>query len=158
MNKDEAEVVIKDTIDYANKEIRKTKKKFRTVLLAIVLVFVAVVVFFSVKPVSLKYTKSDLFTEEDVKSAMECVKIDFKSLHGCKLFSLTYNGDAKSLRETEYRLKNGPQYDEYIVIDSAFLSPLFGVSSWNNGEIYTWGWILGRNAGGEWIVIDRGYC
>lgn len=50
------------------------------------------------------------------------------------------------------------QYEEYIVIDSAFRSPIFGGGGWSAARIYTWNWILGRNAGGEWVVIDKGYC
>ena len=157
MNKGEAEVVIKDTIDYANKEIKKTKKKYRTILLAIVLVLVAVVLFLALKPVSLNYGEGDLFTEDDIKSAMECVMEDFKSLQGCKLFSLTYPGDAKSLREKEYQTKYGPQYDEYIVIHSLFLPPFSSGGAWQRG-FYTWDWILGRNDNGKWTVISRGYC
>ncbi len=157
MNKDEAEVVIRDTIDYANKEIKKTKKKYRTILFAIVLALAAVVLYLAVKPVSLKLGESDLFTEDDIKSAMECVVEDFKSLQRCKLFSLTYPGDAKSLREKEYQIKNGPQYDEYIVIHSVFLPPISGGGAWQKG-LYTWDWILGRNDGGAWTVISKGYC
>lgn len=158
MNKDEAEVVIKDTIDYANNEIKRTKKKFRRILLIILLVLASFVLYFALKPVSYKYAESDLFSEDDIRSAMDCVKTDFKSLHGCKLFSLSYYGDAKTYQEIDRRERQGPQYDEYIVISSVFLSPLTGISSWNNGEIYTWDWILGRNANGEWVVIDKGYC
>ncbi len=157
MNKNEAEAVIKDTIVFANKEIKKTKKKYLTVLLAIGLILIAIVLYFVLKPVSVTYSESDIFTEEDLKKAVECVKKDFQSLQGCKLYSLAYNGDVRSLRETEYQLKHEPQYDEYIVIDSVFLSPLSGGGAWSRASIYTWLWILGRNTGGEWIVIDRGY-
>ena len=66
MNKDEAEVVIRDTIDYANREIKKTKKKYRTILFAIVLALVAALLFLAMKPVSLNYGESDLFTEESL--------------------------------------------------------------------------------------------
>lgn len=158
MNKDEAEETVKGAVAYAGRETESTKKRFRSVISVTALVLAAVILFFAVKPVSCKYAESDLYTQNDIKTAMDCVKTDFKSLHGCRLFSLSYSGDAKSLRETEYRMKHGPQYDGYIVIDSVFLSPLSGAGAWNNGEIYTWSWTLGRNTGGEWTVIDRGYC
>ena len=157
MNKNEAETVIKDTIIFANKEIKKTKKRYLTILLVIGLILAAIVLYFILKPVSVTYAKSDMFTEEDLKNAVECVKQDFQSLQGCKLFSLAYNGDARSLREKESQPQNGLQYDEYIVIDSVFLSPLSGGGAWNKASIYTWCWILGRKTGGEWIVISRGY-
>ena len=101
---------------------------------------------------------SDIYSQEDIKSAVECVKKDFRSLRGCKLYSLSYAGDEQVQRETERQLRQDSQYEEYIVIDSAFRSPIFGGGAWSAARIYTWGWILGRNAGGEWVVIDKGYC
>lgn len=104
------------------------------------------------------YKSSDIYSQEEIKSAVECVKDDFKSLHGCKLYSLSYAGDEQTQRETERQLRHESQYEEYIVIDSAFRSPIFGGGGWSAARIYTWNWILGRNAGGEWVVIDKGYC
>ena len=160
MNKNEAETVIKDTIEYANHEIKKTKKKYRLIIFAIViavaLTIAGIVLFWALKPVSVNISESDIFTEEDINRAIECVKEDFKSLHGCKLYSLSYTGDTLSLREKEYQLEYGSKYDEYIVIKSVFLSPIFGGGAWNAGSIYDWYWILGRNTGGEWVVIDKG--
>lgn len=44
MNKDEAEVVIKDTIEFANKEIETNKKKARRYIIGLVFVFVLIIV------------------------------------------------------------------------------------------------------------------
>ena len=44
MNKNEAEVVIKDTIEFANKEIETNKKKARRYIIGLVFVFVLIIV------------------------------------------------------------------------------------------------------------------
>ena len=134
------------------------KRRLAAALTVTVLALAAIVGYISLKPVSVSYSDSDIFSEEALQSAVACVKEDFKALKGCKLFALSYNGDETTLRETERQLRHGSPYDEYIVIDSKFLSPVFGGGGWNARRIYTWNWILGRSVGGEWVVIDRGYC
>ena len=134
------------------------KKIVITIIAAVVLILSAIAIILSVKPVTVDYKSSEIYSQEEIKSAVECVKDDFKSLHGCKLYSLSYAGDEQVQRETERQLRQDSQYEEYIVIDSAFRSPIFGGGAWSAARIYTWGWILGRNAGGEWVVIDKGYC
>ena len=158
MDRNEAENVIKNTIEYANREIKKSKIRYRLIIAAIAFVILGFILFMALKPISVNISDSDIFTEEDINKAVECVKVDFASLQGCKLFSLSYNGDTHSLREKEYQLKQGSEYDEYIVIDSVFLSPIFGGGAWNACRIYSWSWILGRYVDGEWVVIDRGVC
>ncbi len=121
------------------------------------LVLAAALLYLILRPVSVTYADSEIFTEEDLRKAVECVRKDFQAFRGCRRYSLSYNGDAKSLREAGYQRKYGRQYDEYIVIDSVFRSPVFGGGTWTGNTIYTWIWILDRNAGGEWTVIDRGW-
>jgi len=154
--------MVKDHTDEAIpiKKVKKklSKKKAITIITAVVLTLAAVIVFTSVKSITVDYKNSDIYSQEEIKSAVECVKDDFKSLHGCKLYSLSYAGDEQVQRETAYRLERESQYEEYILIDSVFRSPIFGGGGWNSDDIYTWHWILGRNAGGEWVVIDKGYC
>lgn len=153
--------MVKDHTDKAIpiKKVKKilSKKKAITIITAVVLTLAAVIVYTSVKPITVDYKNSDIYLQEEIKSAVECVKDDFKSLHGCKLYSLSYAGDEQVQWETEYRLERESQYEEYILIDSVFRSPIFGGGGWNSDDIYTWHWILGRNAGGEWVVIDKGY-
>ena len=138
------------------------KKTFPKMLVMIIaaamLILAAVVIVMSIKPVTVNYKSSDIYSEEEIKAAVQCVKDDFKSLQGCKLYSLSYAGDEQVQRETERQLRQESQFEEYIVIDSAFRSPINGGGAWNAASIYTWNWILGRNAGEEWVVIDKGYC
>ena len=154
--------IVKDHTDEAIpiKKVKKklSKKKALTIITAVVLTLATIIVFMSVKPITVDYKNSDIYSQEEIKSAVECVKDDFKSLHGCKLYSLSYAGDERIQLETERQLRQDSQYEEYIVIDSAFRSPIFGGGGWSAARIYTWNWILGRNDEGEWVVIDKGYC
>lgn len=141
--------------------MQKKTKVTLTVLGAVVLVLAIAATVWFTRPVSVDYGESDIYTSQEIASAVDCVKADFVSfsLQGCRLFSLSYAGDQKSLRETETQFRYGRRpYDEFIVIDSAFLSPLFGGGGWNNGSMYYWSWILGRKAGGSWVVVDKGYA
>ena len=153
--------MVKDHTDEAIpiKKVKKklSKKKAISIITAVVLTLVAVIVFALVKPITVNYGSSDIYSQKEIQSAVKCVKDDFKSLHGCKLYSLSYSGDKQVQREIEYRLECGSPYEEYILIDSVFRSPLFGGGGWNPADIYTWHWILGRNAGGEWEVVGKGY-
>ena len=46
MNKGEAEKVVKDTIEYANKEIEKSKKRYRTTSLIIFAIICLLIIIF----------------------------------------------------------------------------------------------------------------
>ena len=46
MNKEEAEIVVKDTIEYANKEIQQSKNKYRKILLIICVILFCLIIFF----------------------------------------------------------------------------------------------------------------
>ena len=97
---------------------------------------------------------SKIYTADEILSAEKAVKEKFKDLNGCKLFALTYAGDEASLSEYDY----SEDYDQAIVINSVFLSPLFGGGAWNAHEIYTWHFLLMRSQGGEWKLLTYGYA
>lgn len=46
MNKEEAEIVVKDTIEYANKEIQQSKNKYRKILLIICVILFCLIILF----------------------------------------------------------------------------------------------------------------
>ena len=126
------------------------------IIFAVVLTLSAVVAFVALKPVTVEYGSSEIYSQEEIKRAVECVKDDFRSFRGCKLFSLSYAGDERVQREAERQLRQGSRYEEFMVIHAAFLSPIFGGGAWNAAFMYPWDWILGRNAGGDWAVIGKG--
>ncbi len=135
-----------------------SKKKAAAIAAAVVLTLAAAAVIMWFRPAAIDYGNSEIYSQPDIISAVECVKADFKSYQGqgCKLYSLSYAGDEQIRREKELQLRQEGRYDEYIVILAAFRSPIFGGGAWNASFVYHWNWILGRNAGGEWAVIGKG--
>ena len=46
MNKQDAEKVVKDTIEYANKEIEKSKKRYKkSILIIVAIIFLLIIIF-----------------------------------------------------------------------------------------------------------------
>ena len=106
------------------------------------------------KPVQIDLGRSELYEEAEIQAAVDAVKEKFKAFDGCKLFKLSYAGDEESRKEFDY----DDQYDEAIVINSVFLSPLTSRGAWEAREIYTWHFILMRKNGGAWTLLTYGYA
>ena len=129
------------------------------VLATVLLVFAGIMLFDS-RPVTTVYhdgSESTIYTDDQIAAAADAVEASFKTMDGCKLYSLTYAGDERSRQELAYINQFG-DYDQCIVFDSVFRSPLFGGGGWTAHEIYTWNWYLGRTNGGEWEVVQKGYA
>ena len=99
------------------------------------------------------YGTSEIFTKKEIKSAIDKVKENFNDFDGCKVLSLSYAGDDKSIEELKY----WNNYDEIIVINSVFLSPIIKKNHWSPFEIYTWKFILAKNNYNSWEIISCGY-
>lgn len=130
------------------------KKKIFVFIVALIIVLslIAGVLYF--KPVSIDIGESNIYSEQEIQSAIDIVKTKFDDFDGCKLFSLSYAGDENSKKEYDY----DENYDQAIVINSTFLSPLFNSGAWNPHEIYKWHFILMRADSGEWQLLTYGYC
>ena len=108
--------------------------------------------------ISVNLGKSELFSDNDLKDAVEVIKNEFSNLEGCTLHSLSFAGDGQCQKEAESQISSGTTYDEYVVFDSSFRSPKIGYGAWTANTEYTWSWILGRNKTGTWELITYGYC
>ncbi len=107
-------------------------------------------------PVILRaFQRSEIYPESVIMEAQDALEQDFRNMEGCKLYALTYAGDEKCKEELEYINQFG-KYDQCIVFESVFRSPLFGGGAWEAHSIYTWSWYLGRVYGGEWEVVMKG--
>ena len=98
---------------------------------------------------------SDLYSEKDLQDAADAIKKSFINFEGCTLHSLTYAGDIRSEKEAQW---DNYTYDEYVVFDSSFHSPKKSSGAWTADTEYTWSWILARNKGAAWTLINYGYC
>ncbi len=102
--------------------------------------------------------ESELYTQDDIKSAINVTKRQFRrNWNGCTLTEIYYAGDEVSEKHQEWADRNG--LDEVIVLISSFeVDSTGGNGSLNPDSTYkNWMWILGRSKGGQWQPLDHGY-
>ena len=115
--------------------------------------------------VKIDYGTSELYSQEDMDSAIEKIEKEFAGWEGCELHSIVYAGDECQNEENikwlnELAEANG--YDTPIVqvieFKSTFHSPVDGGGSWEADKEYEdWSWFLGKTDGGDWKLISWGY-
>ena len=101
---------------------------------------------------------SEMYSEEDIYSAIETIKKEFKSSwKGCTLTEIHYAGDDTSKDHQDWADRNNA--DEVIVLLSSFdVDSSGGDGSLNPDSTYDdWMWILVRTNGGKWEHVDHGY-
>ncbi len=100
--------------------------------------------------------ESNIFTENDLNDAINSVYDYFKKEYkGCELLNIKYIGDENNNYEDWAKRNNKEEYiafiSDFIVYDNSKVQSL-------NEEKYTnWNWILVRNKGEKWTVVDNGY-
>ena len=124
-------------------------------------IFVIIIIVFSLSGCGITFTarkvydKSEIYSKEDIREAMNVVFDEFSDFEGAVLLKLEYD---EELSNKQMRL-NTKQYDcdEAIVLLSKFY--VFGENgSLEPGETYSkWNWILVRNKGGFWELKTWGY-
>lgn len=101
---------------------------------------------------------SDMYSQEDIASAIDVIKKEFKSnWKGCTLKEIYYAGDDSSIAYQDWAERNDT--DEVIVLLSSFdVDSSGGDGSLNPNSTYNgWNWILVRENGGKWQHVDHGY-
>lgn len=112
----------------------------------------------NVKNVNVVDEKSEIYTSDDIKSAIETIKKEFDiGWNGCTLTEIYYAGDEISTDHQDWADRNDA--DEVLVLLSSFdVDGSGGDGSLNPNSTYdNWMWILVRTAGGEWQHVDHGY-
>lgn len=110
--------------------------------------------------------KSEKFSEQEIKEAIQCTKENFKSFKGCNLTDIWYN-EAKSNKLTQNYLEegnggyeSGATAENTIVLMSNFdVDSSGGDGSLEPNSTYTdWQWYLVRdNKNTKWEVVGSGY-
>lgn len=111
-----------------------------------------------VKNVKVIDVESNIYTSDEINSAIEVIKKEFsKDWKGCTLKEIYYAGDETSRKFQDWADRNGA--DEVMVLLSSFdVDSSGGDGSLNPNSTYDgWNWILVRNKGGEWKHVDHGY-
>lgn len=106
------------------------------------------------------YGESELYSDRDVDRAVRTVMETFDTWRGCRMYSLEYAGDGRCLSEVEYcnSLADGADFDQCMVLESVFRSPVRGGGAWEANRIYTWSFILAREGNGPWVLLTWGYA
>ncbi len=108
--------------------------------------------------VRLSMDASNIFSEQDIRDAMNIVTAHFREhFGGCTLTDLTYD-EAFSAKHSAERATQY-QADQAIILKSSFdVDYTGGDGSLNPNSTYTeWQWILTRNSGGAWELQTWGY-
>ena len=99
------------------------------------------------------YDKSEIYSKEDIREAMNVVFDEFSGFEGAVLLKLEYDEEFSN-KQMRFNTK---QYDcdEAIVLRSKFLSLVKAEGKkWN---IVKWDWILVRCEGENWEFKSCGY-
>lgn len=110
---------------------------------------------------SVDYKKSEIYSRQDMDSAIDVIEKAFSSWEGCELHFISYVSDDISKDNVDYcnELRADAGYDECIVFESAFHSPENGGGAWTPDEEYTgWSWYLARKDNGSWTLLTNGYA
>ena len=102
---------------------------------------------------------SEMYSQEDISSAIEVIKKDFKSSvwKGCTLTEIYYAGDEISKNHKDWADRNDA--DEVLVLLSSFdVDSSGGDGSLAPNNTYVdWKWILVRKNDGQWKHVDHGH-
>lgn len=107
--------------------------------------------------VEIEEFSSDVYTADDITSAMEVVLEYFKDQKDRILLKLSYAGDAELADYRDWADRNGA--DEVIVfLTDYYVSRFSDTPTQNTASKYeNWLFILVRSDGGEWEIVDQGY-
>lgn len=141
-------------------------KKSKFIMLALSVCIIGIVIYYfntykvgNIDNVSEGSLKSEIYSENEIKDAMNIVKKKFqRDFKGCTLTDLWYGENISSGSEVEW----AKQYnaDEAIILFSNFdVDSSGGDGSLNPNTTYTkWQWILVRNkSNNEWSLKTWGY-
>ena len=100
---------------------------------------------------------SEVYTANDVTSAMEVVLEYFQGQKDRILLKLYYAGDGSITEYADWADRNDA--DEVIVfMTDYYVSHFSNTPTQNPGSEYeNWAFILVRTRGGEWEIVDQGY-
>jgi len=142
------------------KEVRMLKKTM-AVIFSLCFVLLCGCGKANIDRVAVDYGKSEIYSQQDMDSAIGVIKKEFSSWEGCELHTISYVSDEICKDNVDYcnELKENAGYDECIVFESSFHSPISGGDAWTPDNEYTgWNWYLARKDNGAWTLLTWGYA
>lgn len=150
--------------------LKKVSKSIAAILLSMSIIFYYNLVEAAgdISKVKIVYGMSEIYSREDMDSAIAIIKEKFSKWDGCELHSIRYTDDDYCNTDKNINWMNElaesrgyvPNFTQCIAFFSSFHSPK---SEENNttfetdSEYEDWSWYLARTDGGEWKLITFGY-
>lgn len=107
--------------------------------------------------VDIEEFSSNVYTTQDITSAMELVLEEFQGKNDRILLKLSYAGDGAIADYADWAVRNNAD-DVIVFLTDYYVSFLSDTPTQNAGSEYeNWGFILVRSSGGEWEIVDQGY-
>ena len=107
--------------------------------------------------VDIEEFSSEVYTANDITSAMEVVLEWFQGKTDMVLLSLSYAGDEELADYSRY-LEWHDADDVIVLLTDYYISFFSSNPVMNTGHKYeNFGFILVRSSGGEWEIVDQGY-
>lgn len=102
--------------------------------------------------------QSNIYTDEDINSAIKTVLRYFRSeFSGCTLKEIQYIGDEYAEDFSEW-VKQYKEHEAIVLISTFDVDSSGGDGSFEPNSTYSnWNWILVRNRNGSWRHVDHGY-
>ena len=121
-----------------------------------------------ISKVRIVYGVSEIYSHEDIDSAIAIIKEMFSKWDGCELHSIRYTDDDYCNTKKNIGWMNElaesrgykPNFNQCIAFFSNFHSPKSEESNTTfetDAEYEDWSWYLARTEGGEWKLITFGY-
>lgn len=110
--------------------------------------------------VKIDYKTSNIFSEEDMYSAIEKIMKEFKNWKGCEMHEISFTDDQTCKENLDYINSLGvdDKFVDCIVFTSSFHSPKEGGDAWEaDSEYEGWQWFLGRTEDSDWKLLTWGY-
>ena len=100
---------------------------------------------------------SEMYSEDDIASAISTIKREFIFWDDCTLLEIYYAGDELTKECQEWAERYDA--DEAIVLMSSFYvgKDRRDVSLNQDSTYKNWNWILVRTGGGRWKHVDHGF-
>ena len=99
----------------------------------------------------IEWAPSEMYTDEEIKDAIDAVCVDLRHFRGVKLQSITYTGDDVSKEYIDWATKY--KCDQCLVLVSTVKTSII-VSDFERNKIYeNFKWILIRKEGGKWSHV-----
>lgn len=107
--------------------------------------------------VDIEEFSSNVYTTQDITSAMEVVLEEFQGKNDRILLELSYAGDGAIADYADWAVRNNAD-DVIVFLTDYYVSFFSDTPTQNAGSEYeNWGFILVRTDGGEWKIVDQGY-